>query len=82
MVGLIRIFVNAAPVDAQSGDTVLDAIARWDAGMAETLRTGTRALADSRGLVAPLDTPVHGGAIFRVVSARQLQANDDPFADA
>jgi len=82
MVGVIRIFVNAKPVDAQPQDTVIDAITRWDAGMADSLRTGARALADSRGIVAPLDTPVHGGAIFRVVSARQLQANDDPFADA
>lgn len=82
MVGLIRIFVNAKPVDAQPGDTVIGAIARWDAGMADSLQSGARALADSRGLVTPLDTPVHGGAIFRVVSAKQLQANDDPFADA
>ena len=77
----VRIFVNAKPVDAEPGDSVLAAIARWDADIAEQLQTGKRALADSRGLVTPLDTIVHGGAIFRVVSARQLQANDDPFAD-
>jgi hypothetical protein len=78
----IRIFVNAAPVDAEPGDSIIEAIARWNAATADALRSGQRALADSRGIVAPLDMPVHGGAIFRIVSARQLQANDDPFADA
>jgi len=77
----VRIFVNARPVDAAPNETVLSAIARWDAGIAAQLERGERALADSRGLVAPLDTVVYGGAIYRVVSARQLHANDDPFAD-
>jgi hypothetical protein len=39
---------------------------------------GERALTDSRGLAAAPDTPVHGGAIFRVVSGR---ARRDPDAD-
>jgi hypothetical protein len=77
----VRIFVNAKPVDAEPGEAVIDAIARWDADIAATLRAGSRALADNRGIVTPLETIVHGGAIFRVVSARQLRANDDPFAD-
>src|SRR6185312_5603034 len=80
----VRIFVNATPLDAQRGETVIDAIARWDGTLAATLRAGERALADNRGLVTPLDTVVHGGAIFRVVSNRQLRADereDDPFAD-
>jgi hypothetical protein len=76
----IRIFVNARPVDATLGDTILDAIDRWDPAMAATLRQGARALSDSRGLPAPLDTPVYGGAIFRVVSNRQLQEIVDPYA--
>ena len=38
--------------------------------VAERILTGERALADSRGLPAPPDAPVFGGAIFRVVSAR------------
>jgi hypothetical protein len=77
----IRIFVNSRPVDAVAGDTVLAAIERWDPAIAATLRDGSRALADSRGLVAPLDTQVYGGAIFRVVSNRQLQESDDPYED-
>jgi len=77
----IRIFVNAKPVDARPGEVVIDAIQRWDEAMAATLRAGERALADNRGIVTPLDTVVHGGAIFRLVSNRQLRENDDPYAD-
>jgi hypothetical protein len=73
---IVRIFVNAVPIDASPGETVIDAIARWDAGVGEQLRAGERALADSRGLGIGLETPVHGGAIFRVVSGRQLEADD------
>jgi|HubBroStandDraft_6_1064221.scaffolds.fasta_scaffold635365_2 hypothetical protein len=76
-----KIFVNGIPVDALHGEKVIDAIQRWDASVAEQLRTGGRALADSRGLPAGMDTPAHGGAIFRVVSSRQLQSDDDPLAD-
>jgi len=77
----VRIFVNAKSVDARPGETVIDAIDRWDAAVAGTLRAGERALADNRGLVAPLDTIVYGGAIFRVVSNRQLREADDPYAE-
>ncbi len=75
-----RIFVNATPVDATPGETVISAISRWDLSIAELLQVGKRALTDSRGLPAELDTLVSGGAIFRVVSSRQLHSDDDPFA--
>ena len=83
----IRIFVNAKPVDTYPGETAIDAIARWDQTLGETIRAGQRAITDSRGIATPLDTPVFGGAIFRVVSARQAQdpresSEDDPFAEA
>jgi hypothetical protein len=80
----VRIFVNATPLDARRGEPVIEAIARWDDALASTLKAGERALADNRGLVTPLDTVVYGGAIFRVVSNRQLRADDrddDPYAD-
>ncbi len=77
----IRIFVNSRPVDAIPGESILSAIERWDADLATTLRTGTRALADSRGLVTSPEAPVYGGAILRVVSNRQLQQSDDPYSD-
>jgi hypothetical protein len=77
----VRIFVNAKPVDAQPSEPVIEAIHRWDSALAGALRDGSRALTDSRGLVTALDAPVYAGAIYRIVSGRQLQANDDPFAD-
>jgi hypothetical protein len=70
------IFVNAVPVEAVRGETVIQAIERWDGAVAEQLRAGERGLADSRGVVAGLDMVVHGGAIFRVVSGRQVQDDE------
>ena len=67
----VRVYVNGAGVDVPSGATALDAVRLWDATAAAELQRGARALADSRGLPASPDTPVHGGAIFRLVSARQ-----------
>jgi hypothetical protein len=80
--GSCKIFVNGLPVDGLHGEGVIDAIQRWDAALANQLRGGRRTLADSRGLSATLETPIYGGAIFRVVSSRQLQADEDPLADA
>ena len=81
-----KIFVNGVPVDALQGEDVIDTIQRWDPSVAEQLRSGGRALADSRGLPTGVHTPAHGGAIFRVVSGRQVQTDDDalddPLADA
>ena len=78
---VIRIFVDAQPVDACPGEGVIDAIQRWNPEIAASVLGGQRALADSRGIVTAPDTPVHGGAIFRVVSNRQLRADDDPYAE-
>jgi hypothetical protein len=76
-----KIFVNSIPVDALQGEQVIDTIQRWDPSMAEQLRSGERALADSRGLPTGVHTPVHGGAIFRVVSSRQAPIDDDTLDD-
>jgi hypothetical protein len=73
---LVKFFVDGVAVDGSRGEAVIDAIGRWDGGVEAQLRGGERALTDSRGLVTGLETPVHGGAIFRVVSGRQLQADD------
>jgi hypothetical protein len=73
-----KFFVNGVPIDAHQGEEVIDAIQRWDSSMAEQLKVGERALTDSRGLPVGLDTRLHAGAIFRVVSNRQLRADDYP----
>lgn len=67
----VRIFLNGKSVDAERDETVIAAIGRSDPDTARALRAGGRALSDSRGVVVPLDTVVHGGAIFRVVSGRE-----------
>jgi hypothetical protein len=66
----VRVYVNGRGVDAPATGSALDAIRLVDAAMADDLASGTRALTDSRGLPVPNESPVHGGAIFRVVRAR------------
>lgn len=68
----VRVYVNATPVDVPAGATALDAVRRHDAALADQIAAGARLITDSRGLPAPADSPVHGGAIFRVVPARSL----------
>ena len=66
----VRVYVNGRGVDVPAGGTVVDAVRLLDPAAADELLAGARALADSRGLPAPPSAPVHGGAIFRLVSAR------------
>ena len=66
----VRVYVNGHGVDVPAGSSALEALRIADPAAADQIAAGARALADSRGLPAALDTPVHGGAIFRVVSAR------------
>ena len=68
----VRVYVNGRGVDAPAGGTVLDAVRIADPAAAEAVANGARALTDSRGLPAPANGPVHGGAIFRLVSVRDV----------
>jgi len=70
----LLVFVNARAVQVASGATVLDAVRAFDPAEGDALAAGTRGVTDSRGLPATPSTPVHGGAIFRLVSARAGQA--------
>lgn len=76
----VRFFVNGRPVDGEPGETVVSAINRWDPELGSQLSEGKRALSDSRGLPAPMDSELYNGAIFRVVSNRQLEEIIDPFS--
>lgn len=64
------VFVNSARVVVANGATVLEAVRAWNEQEAVAFALGDRVVTDSRGLPAPLDTRVHGGAIFRIVPAR------------
>lgn len=66
----VRIYIDAKPVDASPGSTLIDALAAASPDDAQQVRDGKRLLTDSRGLPAAPDSTVYAGAIFRVINAR------------
>ena len=75
----VRIYINAKPVEIAASATALDAVEAWDETLAAAIRRGERLITDSRGIVTASETPVHNGAIFRIVRARQASDDDqDP----
>jgi hypothetical protein len=76
MTETVRIYVNARPIEVAAGATALEAVEAWDETEAAAIRRGERMITDSRGIVTSNDTPVHNGAIFRIVRTRQI-ADDD-----
>ena len=73
----VRIYINAKAVEVDASATALEAVEAWDEIQAAAVRSGERMITDSRGIVTANTTPVHNGAIFRIVRARQT-ASDDP----
>jgi hypothetical protein len=76
MTDTVRVYVNGRGVDVPAEASVLDAVRLADAGEADRVSSGDRALTDSRGL--PLDpaSGVSGGTIVRTVSGRRRGAAD------
>jgi hypothetical protein len=75
----VRIYINAKPIDIAASATLLEAVEAWDETQAAAVRNGERLITDSRGIVTANNTPVHNGAIFRIVRARQSSDEDtDP----
>ena len=68
---IVRIYIDAKPVDARCGATPLEALAAHDPAAAALVRDGSRIIVDNRGLPAPLGEPVTNGSIFRLVSSKQ-----------
>lgn len=66
----LTVFVNGKTVRVPTGSTVLDAVAAADAAAADAVRGGTRGVVDSRGIGVAADTPLSGGFVMRIVSAR------------
>jgi hypothetical protein len=75
----VRVYINARAVDVDAGATALQAVEAWDVGQAEAVRNGERMITDSRGIGTATDTPVHNGAIFRIVRARQTDIDESDF---
>jgi hypothetical protein len=72
----VRIYINAKPMDIAASATLLEAVEAWDETQAAAVRSGERLITDSRGIVTANNTPVHNGAIFRIVRARQSSDED------
>jgi hypothetical protein len=72
----VRVYINARPIDVDAAATALDAVEAWNEAEAVAVRTGERMITDSRGIVTANTTPVHNGAIFRIVRARQTAGDD------
>ena len=70
----IRAYVNGRGVDVPLGSTALDAVRVWDAGAADQIAAGERALTDSRGLPLEPTAVLTGGSIVRIVSGRRRGA--------
>lgn len=75
----VRVYINARAVDVDASATALQAVEAWDVTQADAVRNGERMITDSRGISAPNDTPVHNGAIFRIVRARHTDADESDF---
>lgn len=73
MTDSVRIYIDAKPVDASRGSTLIDALASSSPIAAQEVRDGKRMLTDSRGLPAAPESAVFAGAIYRVVSARPAE---------
>lgn len=78
----LRAFVNERGVTVPFGASALDAVRAFDAlgvtALAADVVAGARLIVDSRGLPVDAASPVHGGAIYRVLPARRGSA---PSAD-
>jgi hypothetical protein len=63
-------------VDVDASATALQAVEVWDETQAAAVRNGERMITDSRGIITANNTPVHNGAIFRIVRARQADSDE------
>jgi hypothetical protein len=75
----VRVYINARAVDVDALATALQAVEAWDADQAAAVRNGERMITDSRGISTANETPVHNGAIFRIVRARHLDTDESDF---
>lgn len=67
----VRVFVNERGVTVPAGVSALEAVRHLFPDDAEGIAAGRLRLTDSRGLPIAPDVTVTGGAIFRVVAARE-----------
>ena len=63
----VRVFVNERPVSVAPGARVRDAVAAFDASLAEKLTSGAAYVTDGVGRPAQPDGGIEPGAIIRVI---------------
>lgn len=76
MTDTVRVFVNGRGYDAPAGGTAVDAVAVHSSADADKVRSGTLLVTDSRGLPVSADSPLHNGALFRLIPNRERDAAD------
>jgi hypothetical protein len=69
----LRVFVNAAPVDVETGATALDCVRAWRPDEGDAVKTGSRIITDSRGLPIAMESVAKAGSIYRTVSNRAAE---------
>lgn len=69
----MRVYVDAVGLTVPTGATALDAVRAHDPALADAVVAGQRVITDSRGLPVAAGEPAHGGAIYRLASARALR---------
>ena len=77
MTQLLRVYVNAVPVDVSAGATALDCVRVWRPDEAEAVAVGRRVITDSRGLPIASDSRAQAGSIYRTVANRTTDARAD-----
>ena len=77
----MRVFINAVPVDVESGTDVRGAIRAHDPELEARAASGGALVTDARGLAVPLDGALAAGSILRVI-VRARRGEPDADADA
>ena len=81
MSDVIRVFVNASPVDLPAGADVAQAVRAFDPALEPRMATGSAYVTDGRGIEVEPGARLCAGAILRVViRSRRGDGNGD--ADA
>jgi len=75
---IIRVFVNAVPIDVPAGTDVRGAVQAADADLGARVASGAASVMDARGIALAPETRLVAGAILRVVvSARRRTDGDE-----
>ena len=74
----VTVFINERAFRVRPGLPAAEALAQFDPGLREELRSGAAYLTDGRGIRIGGEVPLSGGAIIRVVrSTRGPRAEAD-----